>query len=322
MTTTNEKTNEYWQETADSKRLAILFLSKLWEVIVFVVVGIVAAIAVYFIYHAIADGVSYEAYSEFYLDFATDERGEAYQYYNGYTWNDLMSTDLIAKNTLSNLNGSDFDISKIEQSTYAEIKSDIRVLRDTFTDGNADTCSLLQTATEKSLETLGDTAKEFVSIKTIKSIEPKRVYADNRLLQAILLGAICGLIVALFVLWFRSILDDKVRTPIDLSSFDIPVVGVSLASEDEALQKKLDTLCSNINKAAIDEVAIINVLELVNDAVNINDLANEKAVLDIPYKAVSKRYLAMLVKNLENQNTDIVGMKITLANNSFYRLYL
>lgn len=323
----SKKTNEYWQEAADTKRCVILFLFQLWKTVAFIAAGIILAIIIYFVYHAVADGVVYEAYSEFYLDFATDERGDAYQYYNGYTWNDLLSTDMIAEGTLDALNDSTASASTIEQCSYAEILSDIRVLRVTHTTNDETRCLNLQKATEKSLEAFGDTIKEFNSIKTIKSVSPTRIYADNRLPQAILLGGLVGLIVSLLYFAFSCILDDSVRTPIDLFSFDTKVIGVEMCNEDDKITDKLNAVYGTTTKAleedTNDEEVHLDILSLGKEnGLNLSDYKDKKVILEIPYKAVSKRYLSLIIDRMASEEIDLAGMIITKADNKFYKLYL
>lgn len=325
---------EYWQKKIDSKKVVISYLEKIWVIAIGTAIGILIAIATYFVYHAITDGVLYEAYSEFYLDFATDEKGDAIQYYNGYTWNDLMTTNLIADGTMSRLDGTNVTLGKLEEVTLAEVKSDIRVLRVTITDSDKDLCAKIQKATEGSLEELGDSVKEFTDIKTIKSVEPVRVYADNRLKQAILLGALCGLIITLIGLWFKLILDDYVKTPSDLYGIGIPVAGVMFKNTDYKPGKRLGKLAVGNeeylagklgNNISADEIVRINASDILleDQDIDFDKLRQAKAViLEIPFGKVKSEAVRMLVTTLTIQECAPIALTITEADNNFYRMYL
>lgn len=321
-----EKETEYWMSGIDTRKLAIQFCKHIWIVLVGIVAGIVAGIIAYFAYHALADKVVYQAYSQYYLDFAADESGEVYQYYNGYTWNDLMTTDLIAANTLAELSGTDITINTLENDTRAEVLSDIRVLKVTITDNSKEICEQIQKATEKSLVMLGATQKEFNDISVIKSVAPERIYADNRLLQAIELGGIIGLLLSLIFMGFMYILDDRIMVPSDLSNCLLPVLGVNLKNSDEKLAITLNRFCE-INKGIVgsDEgnCSLVNIQALIDDTENTLDkIAEASVILEIPYGKVHVSALNMCLNTLKIKGVDIKGCVISEGSNSFYRSYL
>ena len=324
--------NEYWQRPTDTKKLVIRYLTGWWLVLAGAVLGIALGAGIYMLYHAATDGVKYEAYSQFYLSFAPDESGEAYQYYNGYTWNELMTTDLVAEGTLARLEGSGIDLAKLESVTLAEIKSDIRVLRVTFTDEDEQICARIQSATEGSLEELGATAPEFIQIETIKSVAPARVYADDRIKQAMLLGAILGTIAAMLCLWFKTILEDKVMTVSDISPMSVPVLGIEFSSGNGRLRESVERLCRTNAaymqaKADIGENAELERID-INTVIEgyPEDFDRLRAlpgiVLEVPYGKVSKGTLELGLAALELQDCRVIGIIITKASEGFYRLYL
>lgn len=64
---------------------------KMWISIICALAGALLGGGLYLIVHvAFAPARVYEGVSKVYLTFAADDDGDAYQYYNGYTWNDLM----------------------------------------------------------------------------------------------------------------------------------------------------------------------------------------------------------------------------------------
>lgn len=333
MTYDKASKTEYWKDHTDTARMAVCFVRNIWIVLAGIAAGIVLAIGIYFIYHAAADGVQYQAYSEFYLDFASDETGEAYQYYNGYTWNDLMTTDLIAEETLNALNG-EADISRLEEDTLAEIKSDIRVLRVTITDSDKELCGDIQKATEDSLVKLGQSAKEFNSISVIKTSGPERIYADNRLLQAIELGAIAGCILSIIFLMFAFLMDDTIRTPVDLGGLDTCVLGVLPSGDaDRTLMRLNDLLESNeacevkkeLERDDPDSIYRLNAAEIM-DSGDTKELiekarSSRAVIIEIPYKKVKKSVLRLLLDSLKTQDVNVLGCIISGADLRFYRTY-
>lgn len=316
MNNNKNHTSEYWQDGIDVKKITLKFLSKWWMIVLGTLVGCLLGILIYFAYHAIADGVVYQGYSEFKLDFVADETGEAFQKYNGYTWNDMMTTSIVADGTLKRVEGDGIDLQTLEEVTLAEIKSDLRILKVTFTDSDLVKCQKIQTATEESLVELGQTAEEFSQITVIKSISPVRVYADNRLPQAILLGAILGCVISLIALWFMEILDDRIMVQSDLYGLTLPFLGIELCDEESELSKRLALMVKN-NIEHLPDAQRMDVSEISE---SIDD--SKSYIIEIPYRKITKREFAIVLNNLEVQAIEVAGVVITKADGRFYRFYL
>lgn len=324
--------SEYWQGIVDKRKALIVMLRRLWMVVVSTIVCAVLGIIIYLIYHSITDGIEYKAVTECYLDFAVDETGEVYQYYNGYTWNDLMSTDLIASNTLLGLAGTGVDLKAIEESTTAEILSDIRVLRITIINGDEELCERIQKSTEASLEALGDTAKEFNDISVIKSIAPERVYVDNRIFQAIELGAIVGVLLGILVVWFIAILDDRILVASDLEGMGAPVLGIMLRNPDGKMatflqsiyENNMDTLMSNLSSEEKESIKKVDANSLIEKlSVSGEDISNDSSriIIEIPYGKVHQSSLALLLDAMRQSGAEVCGFIITDGIAGFYRTY-
>ncbi len=213
-------------EGIDCKKYLLLFLGKLWLVVLAAVAGAVLGGGIYWFYHVvISNNREYKAESKIYLDFAPDETGEVYQAYNGYTWNDLMATEPILNTTMSYLPDG-YTQEEVTGATTAEILSDLRLLTITvITDAPEKTNAILQ-ATDLSLVDLGERVKEFRDISIYKETEAELVVADQRMFQAVLLGAVLALLAALLVMALVYAMDDKIYVPGDLAiATDLPFVG-------------------------------------------------------------------------------------------------
>ena len=85
---------EWMQEGVDLKLTALLYRRKIGLSLICALAGALLGGGLYFLTHVVyGPGREYEAVSKLYLTFAEDDDGDAYQYYNGYTWNDLMGTE-------------------------------------------------------------------------------------------------------------------------------------------------------------------------------------------------------------------------------------
>ena len=163
---------KYGNEGMDLKKLCILLFHKFWIVVLAAVIGAGLGAGVYLLHHvALNNNREYQAQSKVYLDFAPDETGEVYQHYNGYTWNDLMSTNLIIDTTMSYL-PEDYTAEEVSEATLAEILSDVRLLTITITTSNAERTAKILEATDRALVEMGQREQEFIDIEVIKETEP------------------------------------------------------------------------------------------------------------------------------------------------------
>lgn len=324
--TVDEKERDrYWRGRVDSRKQMLVMLRNIWKLIPGIIAGGILGAVIWMGYHAIADGTEYRAYSEFYLDFAMMENGAAYDYYNGYTWNDLMTTDKIAAHTLDNLGGKT-DVAGLERITLAEILSDIRVLKVTFTDSDESLCADVQAATEKALVTFGQEAREFEQISVIKTVAPERVVADNRILQAVLLGVIIGALVTLAVMNYKYLLDDRIMIPSDLSGLDIRLLGIDTKDHDDKLESRLNAYMSAGSNpgdgAANPDPVYIDASAYQNTDTELPSVsAGTPVIISVPYRRVTRSALALLADRLTDGGCDIRGAKITDADSGFYRTY-
>ncbi len=221
---------KYGNEGMDIKKLLIFLLRRFYIVALAAAAGALIGGGLYILHNvALAGNREYQAQSKAYLDFAPDETGEAYQYYNGYTWNDLMSTDLILDRTMSYLPDG-YSEEEVVSATLAEIISDVRLLTVTITTPDMERTAQILEATDKALVELGEKEKEFTGIEIIKETEPKLLVADDRLLQAVLVGTVLALAFALIGMALFYVLDDRIYVPMDLRGVtDIAFAGFSFS---------------------------------------------------------------------------------------------
>ena len=134
----------------DLKRLVLCLQGKIWLLIILTIVGAVIGGVSYQIARAMRMPISYEAVSKLYISFGVDESGEIYQYYNGYTWNELIDTDPIMDCVEANL-PKDYKREDVIAATKAEIISDIRLLTVTIEGSTEKAAREMQAAVEKGL---------------------------------------------------------------------------------------------------------------------------------------------------------------------------
>ena len=323
---------KYGNEGMDCKKFLLLFLGKIRVVILAAIMGAVLGGGIYFLLHVVINSNrEYQAESKLQLNFAYDESGKVYEAYNGYTWNDLMSTDLIINATLSYL-PDDYTKEEVIAATSAQILSDIRWLTITITTSSPERTAEILKATDLSLVEMGAREKEFLSIEICEETEPQMLAAGPRLLQAAILGFLLGLITVLLALAIYYVLNDKIYVPGDLKSVtDLPFVGFSYGvyAESDREKKMLEQfqkdLECNYNYLA-EKHGVIATLEIVEDFQIIQQEMEKLRGVDgvllvIPYGRMDRTTCNYRIEQLALQECKIVGILIRNADMRFMKWY-
>lgn len=316
----------------DMKKLGLCFMRNIWLVLIAAAVGAVAGSVIYTIAHTVPESErEYQAVSKIYLDFAADETGEVYQAYNGYTWNDLMATVPILDVTMEYL-PEDYTREEVAAATKAEILSDLRLLTIIITTHDADRTNMIMQATQKSLVRRGDTAKEFKNIAVIQSEGAELVMADDRMVQAALIGLSIVVVLTLFGMLFYYMLDDRILLTVDLKIVtDASFVGYVGAGErlDREYNDNLSYLRARLGTLATLSVAqktMERTTEEENDAVITQEKWKELCdaggvVVVVEYGKVHAAYLAYILDQLKLRECRVAGIAISGADEKFLERY-
>lgn len=303
----------------DLKRLGLLGLRKIWMVLLAALTGALAGCACYLVVHvAYAPAREYEAVGKLYIDFAEKSTGEAYQYYNGYTWDDLMKTDPILKYTMTLL-PEGYREDAVRDAVTAEILTDIRLLTITVrTHDPLQTREILD-ATEQSLVHFATTMKELDQITVYRTTEPEAVIFD---LQTGRVAAVCGILcalAALLVLFLYYAMDDTIYLPEDISQrYGLPVLGV-LGWRGEELQanmnyrypqEKVGLLLLEETTENLPEVTANPETVRLSDGIQIYEKLRgfDKILLEVPCGHKNGKQLQHLLEQLKLQDCPADGV--------------
>lgn len=317
----------------DMKKLGLCLIRKIRLVLIAAVVGAVVGSVIYTIAHTAPESErEYQAVSKIYLDFTADETGEVYQAYNGYTWNDLMVTDPILDVTMEYL-PEDYTREEVAAATKAEILSDLRLLTITITTHDADRTNMIMQATQKSLVKRGDTAKEFKNIAVIQSGRAELVTADDRTVQAALIGLSTAVVLTLFGMLFYYILDDRILLAVDLKVVtDASFIGYAGAGErlDREYNDNLVYLRERIGVLGTLSVAQKTMGERTVGHDTDTVITQEKwkelcdadgVIVVVEYGKVHAAYLAYMIDQLKLRECRVAGIAISGADEKFLSRY-
>ena len=238
----NEKT---LKQGMDLKRLVLCLQGKLWLLLILAIVGAVIGGVSYQIAKAMRMPIVYEGVSKLYISFGVDESGEVYQYYNGYTWNELLDTDPIV-DCMEEYLPKGYTRDDLIVSTKGEIISDIRLLTVTVSGSTEKYVREIQQAVEKGLADYAANREELRRIEVIRSIEPTRVYWDDKTVTACIIGGVVMAVITALVLAILYILDEAVYVPGDIEKkYGYKALGV-MPRNQKGLQPYARELTANI----------------------------------------------------------------------------
>lgn len=338
----------YWQEGIDSKALLVCFLRKLPYLLLTGVAGAVLGSGLYLLIAAATfSGDSYQYETEYYINFA-EGRLEAKDYYNDFTWNDVMATDLILGNTMEIL-GTSFDRAAVREMITADILSDVRYLTITVTGGDKQAVEAIGDATRISLESFGERMEEFDSIE---QIENNGVQKQEKTLfpwRAAALGALVGFLTGSFLLVSDFCIGSRFYTKRALSrSIGLPVLGLLYAEGNQrdgvqekalqsALQYRMETLekkqllfidCGRKSNAAEAWRQVITSMyteeELGGAILSGNASAmgkEENVILTVPFAQACREQTIEIIGRLENQGCHVLGAVLTEVDRGWTKMY-
>lgn len=313
--------DNYKEEGMDIKKYMIC----LWKRLPLVIAAGVAAALLFGILYTLSRTVpeeerEYRAFAKVELDFAADETGEVYQAYNGYTWNDLLAADPLMELTLSRLPG-DYTREEVETALKAEILSDIRILTVTVTTNRAERTEAILRAVVEALTAYGKQAKEFIGIAAIRETAAELVVADNRLLQAVLLGLFLGLFFALLGFALCGIFEARILLGGDLKKVtNAPFLGYvkgpgSLGEDYENNLAFLREKAGEITVCEADPETSFS----GEDFENLRQTAG--VVLSLPFRKANAAWVSYVIDQLAAQDCVLLGVTIRDCDGGFLRRY-
>lgn len=312
--------SSYINEGMDLKKYMICLWQRLPIVIAAGVAGALLFGAIYTLSRTVPEGErEYQAFAKVYLDFAADERGEAYEAYNGYTWNDLMAADPLMDLMLSYLSG-DYTREEVQAAFKAEILSDIRLLTVTVTTNREERTEAILHAAVQALAAYGKQAKEFIEIGVIQETEAKLVVVDSRLLQAVLLGLWLGLFFALLTVALRGIFEARILVAGDLKKVT-DVLFLGYADGPGNLSGDYEKNLAYLREKAGDITVCEAVPAQPFAEEDFQNLRKAGVVLSVPFGKANAAWVSYVIDQLTAQDCTLLGVAIRDCDAGFLRKY-
>lgn len=334
-----QEQTQVFRDRTDAKACLATFILHIPYLLLIAVAGALLGSGLYLLIATIQNREPvYYAETEYYIEFA-EGRYEARDYYNDFTWNDVMATNPILERTMEVL-GSSYDREAIRKMITADILSDVRYLTITVEGTDPELVGKVSEETQKSLELYGENRKEFESIFQIRNDGVKEKKEKLFTWRAAFLGALlagCAYILYFFILFHMA---EVFYTRTDVMEY-LQIESLGIMKKKNAKKIASDIICIE-NLDYITAQKQITCLNLANTDIKgiyqndnalflqENDLNNESykkirntsgVVLFIPWGVKNRNKVTDVIYNLQVQDCKVLGAVLVDADEKWLTLY-
>lgn len=336
---------ERWQQGVDSKALLVVVLQKLPMLLIVAIVGAIVASGIHlFAVFVASRNVMYVSETEYYIEFA-EGRYEAKDYYNDFTWNDVIATDLILGVMMEHLENNEVR-KEVKNMITADILSDVRYLTITIRDQDPQRVERVEAAFQTSLEAFGTQKKEFDSIYKIEDSGIVQEHIPFFAWRAAALGAVLASGIILFRILFRFGIGSSFYTKTQITTvLGVPVYGMTfvgdtdgkLASfvtrQEEQLRNNIKALCEHYESLCVMDAcggqeaeAFLRRMHADKDEelsrIEVYDNRSQAAiVVVIPFGVSYREKIMSEIYDAKLQGATIVGAFLINVDGTWARLY-
>lgn len=315
---------ELENRTVDPKLVMLLFVRKISYVIIAAVIGGALCSGIYGLWYEKASGrEQYLADSKFYIEFEENLEKDYFDYrYNGYTWNDLISTDLILGKAMNEL--TEYSRKEVDDCVEGEILSDLRLLTLHVSATTTDQVVRIQEVMNRVILDYVNEEEHITSIKMIRCDEPELVKMDNHFMRVLLVGAVCFAILSVILILLGITVSEGIYLPQEAEErLLLPCAGFLFDEKKNAVAEKLDALCRRNLGALCGEkyemVAIGEVLDMAGD--RMQGLKDKSVVLAVSQGDAENKQALLAAKTLAQQGISAKACVITKASAGLMRAY-
>jgi len=210
-------TYDYKNEALDSKLCLLRFTKHIWIPIVATLGSAILCAGIYILMHNVLGATrEYRMEDEYYIEYAKDENGQEYIYFNQMTWSSLADTDYFVESIMTGMSQT-VDREILEGYIDATLLSDTRIVTATVTTPNAELTEEIHDLYREAFLNFAGEYKELERITSIKSDDKAKLVAiDDRSMRVAVMGGVLGLVISLFCMYVYVVVDDSVYLPITL----------------------------------------------------------------------------------------------------------
>ena len=264
--------DEFADRGFDLRRFLMLAVRRLWIVILGAVTGALLFGVFSYVKQIIyAPEPIYRNDSLYHITFTQEE---AKDYYNDYTWNDVLDTDAIAG--IASEFMKDTDKNYIAASTTVPTMSDISLFHVYVDDPDPQKADDIQTALSLALSIFPQYISGMDSIEVMDRGSAQLLIWNTTIVRWTVAGAIIGVLASLFILAYVYIMDDTVRIAEDIRTAGGRCLGVLF--KDKESPREEERLKEALNEA-FSKAGEIRMIDPAGTAVSAETAGRIRAML-------------------------------------------
>lgn len=225
---------DYKKEPFNFKLFVLNMLGKWYQFLLCAVAGAVLFGSSYYLYKVVyAPAREYRAVATYYIEYAKDPLlGEPYSYFNEYTLDGWLNTDVFVEQVLPKLS-TELTAEELNERIALTVPSDVRVIQLTATSADPVLTMEILQAYDEALVTFADLQREINAIKVQDMPdEANQIKADIRTKRAFVLGAVLGLFAGSMYIVLKYLMDDGIYLPETLKKrHGLKVLGADVSEE-------------------------------------------------------------------------------------------
>ncbi len=257
---------DYKKEPFNFKLFVLNMLGKWYQFVLCAVVGAVLFGSIYYLYKVVyAPAREYRAIATYYIEYAKDPLlGEPYSYFNEYTLDSWLNTDVFVEQVLPKLS-TKLTAEELDERISLTVPSDVRVIQLTATSSDPVLTMEILQAYDEALVTFAESQREINAIRVQDMPdEAYQIKADIRTRRAFVLGAVLGFFTSSMYLVLNYLLDDSIYLPETLKKrHGLKVLGADVSEE---LAANVMFAVKELQKIAVTSVGDTPSLPEVMDA--------------------------------------------------------
>lgn len=353
-------TDRFLQEKFDNRRFLLLNINKIWQIVVGAVAGACLFAFLCYLKTDILQGKPlYRAQTLYGITFDREQVDNIHDYYNDYTWNEILDSDQIAGRAAGKL--GDLSKEEIAAATTIPTMSDIRFIWVYVDMESKEQADRVMAALGEALQEFALATDGFTEIAVWDVKETEQIREVSLIGRMTVGGAVIGALAACFIICFTNAMDDSVYTEQDVKErLGVPSAGVIMKSgkqQPEFFEKELTENLKKLlgGKLGEGKTGIIGILsadsifgysagsemeslkevldkcfpdaEVVEASVGQSERTDadhsktDVSILPIPYGKKNGKTLELVWKDLVLQERLPDAVVIVGADEKFYRRY-
>lgn len=314
---------KFWQEGMDGKRFALCLFRKIWILPAAGVLCAAVAVLLYLLVTLVLSGPKqYEVYSQYRIYFDSEKYGQIADYYNAYTWGQIMKTDQVLDFVMEEL-PEEMTKAQVQEMVSVGQMSDVKVMPLTVTSEDPELAALVAEAYVPGLDRF---AKSIEGLSGMENwlVEPaKEVPRATKTGNAAAAGFGFGVIAAFLVMLIYYTLDDSVYLEEDLDGkYEWPVIGVRTRQGTGVFDEECEVNRKRILNQKTVQTVFCKKGEWIFTEEKLGMLRKcDGVLLEIPWASHNGRMVRHICGELKKHEIPVLGAVITEADDRYLRLF-